>query len=176
MSEIQSLKLLLLLTWIHGTFTEKDKTAATNKPTVKTSTTTSTSIINPTKKDRITVTTILVIVAAVVIASLIITAVVVVRWRKTKEGKQQMGPKSGSSVNPAAARSGPESSGHTMDPEDEVSYITINHCNVNRGAQVQDRYPQHDGVIYSTVQDRAAAGAAPDLNNGIYSVVQKTNR
>ncbi|XP_026196665.1 uncharacterized protein LOC113149051 [Anabas testudineus] len=113
------------------------------------------------------------IVVPVVVTALVVGVVALVRWKKTEENNREPDGKLELSLNPAETQSAPETTHDTTDPEDGVSYASINHSkNKQNKFQVQTGdEDEGDAVTYSTVKvPSSSPGASADPNN-LYATI-----
>ncbi|KAM4522507.1 uncharacterized protein PAE49_002165 [Odontesthes bonariensis] len=105
---------------------------------------------------------------AVGVAALLVTVLLIIRWKRNKCDRTQMGDKAELSLHPVMAQSDPETGQDTTEAADAVAYASINYNNIPKaGGRAQH---EEDMVTYSTVK-AASAGASDDPSNLYASTV-----
>ncbi|KAM4521538.1 uncharacterized protein PAE49_001602 [Odontesthes bonariensis] len=106
---------------------------------------------------------------AVGVAALLVTVVLIIRWKRNKCDRTQMGDKAELSLHPVMAQSDPETGQDTTEAADAVAYASINYNNIPKaGGRAQH---EEDMVTYSTV--KAASAGASDDPSSLYASILK---
>ncbi|XP_044185633.1 uncharacterized protein LOC122965554 [Thunnus albacares] len=115
------------------------------------------------------------VVMAVCLAALLIIVVAFIRWKKTKGNRTQMDDSIRPSLNPVTQT--PETSQEdTADPEDGVSYASVNYIkSTNSKARVQTNNEGDDAVTYSTVKASSSSAGDSTDPSSLYATVNKPN-
>ncbi|KAI9547353.1 hypothetical protein NQZ68_018577 [Dissostichus eleginoides] len=104
------------------------------------------------------------IVVALVLVALLITIVAFITWRKMKGKEARKRDSVGQTSNPAV--NSPETNPATADPEEGVSYASINYTkNTHKKAEIKNDADEGDAVTYSTVK------ASTNDPNSLYDTI-----
>ncbi|KAI9547355.1 hypothetical protein NQZ68_018579 [Dissostichus eleginoides] len=103
-------------------------------------------------------------VVALVLVALLITIVAFITWRKMKGKEARKRDSVGQTSNPAV--NSPESNPATADPEEGVSYASINYTkNTHKKAEIKNDADEGDAVTYSTLK------ASTNDPNSLYDTI-----
>ncbi|KAK1888759.1 Transmembrane gamma-carboxyglutamic acid protein 3 [Dissostichus eleginoides] len=104
------------------------------------------------------------IVVALVLVALLITIVAFITWRKMKGKEARKRDSVGQTSNPAV--NSPETNPATADPEEGVSYASINYTkNTHKKAEIKNDADEGDAVTYSTLK------ASTNDPNSLYDTI-----